>query len=445
MSIPCSRPTTLPRARQSGADRVEKLRLLMAKAGLDAVLVPRADEHQGEYVARSAERLKWLTGFSGSAGLAVVGRAAAALFVDGRYVVQAPAQVDTRTFDVLQIPQAKLDEWLAKHLKAGGVVGFDPKLHTAAAIEDLVKALKPKGIKLKPLGANPVDRVWGRERPAAPQGAVIPHPLKYAGKAAEQKIAELQAALRKEGEDAVILTLPDSIAWLLNIRGADVAHNPVALAFAIVPASGKPELFVDAAKIGPEAKAHLAALARISEPASLERRLKALKGHGKRVRLDPATASSWFFRKLSGGKVRIVRGPDPCLLPKARKNAAEIKGARTAHKRDGAAVVALSRLARSRGAQRRTRRDRGLEAARDDAQRDASPEGDQLRHHLGRRSERSHRPLPGDHRHQPQAQAGRALSGRLRCPVFRRHHRHHAHRRHRHADTRDAASASPWC
>ena len=327
-----------PETRQSGADRVEKLRHLMAKAGLDAVLVPRADEHQGEYVARSAERLKWLTGFSGSAGLAVVGRAAAALFVDGRYVVQAPAQVDTRTFDVLQVPQAKLDEWLARHLKAGDVVGFDPKLHTAATIEDLVKALKPKGIKLKPLGANPVDRVWGRERPAAPQGAVIPHPLKYAGKAAEQKVAELQAALRKEGEDAVILTLPDSVAWLLNIRGADVAHNPVALAFAIVPAGGKPELFVDPAKIGPEAKAHLAALARISEPANLERRLKALKGMGKRIRLDPATASSWFFRKLSGGKVRIVRGPDPCLLPKARKNAVEIKGARTAHKRDGAAV-----------------------------------------------------------------------------------------------------------
>ena len=163
--------------------------------------------------------------------------------------------------------------------------------------------------------------------------------MKYAGKAAERKIAELQAALRKEGEDAVILTLPDSIAWLLNIRGSDVAHNPVALAFAIVPVSGKPELFVDPVKIGPEAKAHLAALAKIGEPAALERRLTALKGTDKRIRLDPATASSWFFRRLKGGKARIVRGPDPCLLPKARKNAAEIKGARAAHERDGAAVV----------------------------------------------------------------------------------------------------------
>ena len=328
-----------PEARQSGAERVDKLRRLMAKAGLDAVLVPRADEHQGEYVPRCAERLKWLTGFSGSAGLAVVGRTAAALLVDGRYVVQAPAQVDTRTFEVLQVPQAKLEDWLGRHLKAGGAVGFDPRLHTAAMIEDLAKSLKPKGIKLKPLAANPVDRVWGRERPAPPQGAVIAHAMKYAGKAAEQKIAELQAALRKEGEDAVILTLPDSIAWLFNIRGSDVAHNPVPLAFAIVPTSGKPELFVDPAKIGPEAKAHLAALAKVAEPAALERRLAALKGMNKRIRLDPATASSWFFRKLGGGKARIVRGPDPCLLPKARKNSAEIKGARAAHKRDGAAVV----------------------------------------------------------------------------------------------------------
>jgi Xaa-Pro aminopeptidase len=328
-----------PAAGHSGADRVEKLRRLMTKARLDAVLVPRADEHQGEYVPASAERLKWLTGFSGSAGMAVVGRTAAALLVDGRYVVQAPTQVDTRTFEVLQVPQVKLEDWLGSHVKAGGAVGFDPKLHTAAMIEELTKTLKPKGIKLKPLGTNPIDRIWGRERPAPPRSPVIPHPIKYAGKGAEQKIAELQTALRKEAEDAVVLTLPDSIAWLFNIRGGDVAHNPVALAFAIVPVNGKPELFIDPAKMAPEAKAHLAPLAKIGDPASFERRLSALKGMGKRIRLDPATASSWFFRKLAGGKATIVRGADPCLLPKARKNATEIKGARTAHKRDGAAVV----------------------------------------------------------------------------------------------------------
>jgi Xaa-Pro aminopeptidase len=303
------------------------------------VLVPRADEHQGEYVPPAAERLRWLTGFSGSAGLAAVGRTAAAIFVDGRYVVQAPAQVDTRTFEVLQVPQAKLEDWIGRHVKAGGAVGFDPKLHTAAMVEELTKSLKPKGIKLKALGRNLVDKIWGRERPPPPLAPVIPHALRYAGKAAEQKIAELQAALRKEGEDAVVLTLPDSIAWLFNIRGSDVAHNPVALAFAIVPASGKAELYIEAAKVGPDATAHLAPLAKISVPAALERRLAVLKGTGTRIRLDPATASSWFFRKLTGGKARIVRGADPCLLPKARKNATEIKGTRAAHKRDGAAVV----------------------------------------------------------------------------------------------------------
>jgi Xaa-Pro aminopeptidase len=328
-----------PETRQDGAQPEARQRQQMADPRLDAGLGPRADEHQGEDVAPSAERLRWLTGFSGSAGLAVVARGAAALFVDGRYVTQAPTQVDTRTFEVLQIPQAKPDDWLAEHLKAGAVVGFDAWLHTAAMVEELGKSLEPKGIKLKALPGNPVDRSWGRERPAPPQGAVVPHPTRYAGKPAEQKIAELQAALRQDGDDAVILTLPDSIAWLLNIRGSDVAHNPVALAFAIVPVSGKVELFIDARKLGPEAKAHLAKHAKVGEPAALADRLRALKTAPRRVRLDPATAASWFFRRLKGGKARIVRGPDPCLLPKARKNAAEIKGTRAAHKRDGAAVA----------------------------------------------------------------------------------------------------------
>jgi len=328
-----------PPAREGGVDRVDKLRRLMAAAGLEAVLVPRADEHQGEYVAPSAERLRWLTGFSGSAGLAAVARRAAALFVDGRYVVQAPTQVDTRIFEVRQIPQTKLEDWLCSHVPSGSAVGFDPKLHTAAMVEELTRSLRPKGIRLKALGRNPVDRIWGRERPAPPQQPVVPHPLKYAGKAAEQKIAELQASLRKEGQDAVVLTLPDSIAWLFNIRGSDVAHNPVALAFALVPANGKAELFIDPAKVRTEAKAHLAPLAKVSEPAALDHRLAALRATDRRILLDPATASSWFFRKLAGGKATIVRGPDPCLLPKARKNAAEIKGARAAHKRDGAAVA----------------------------------------------------------------------------------------------------------
>ncbi len=344
-----------PEPAQSSSQRVERLREMMAKRGLDALLVPRSDEHQGEYVAPSAERLRWLTGFSGSAGLAVVGRKAAALFVDGRYVIQARDQIDARTFQILEIPDAKPSEWLRAQLSAGGVVGFDPWLHTAGMIEDLAKILEPKGIRLKALAANPVDRIWGRARPAPPRAPVVPHPLKYAGKAAEQKLADLQADLRKEGQDAVILTLPDSIAWLFNIRGSDVAHNPVPLAFAVLPATGKAELFIDPAKVGAEAKAHLSGIAKVSEPASLERRLTALKRTGKRIRLDPNTAASWFFRKLKGGKSAHRAG---------RRSLPAAEGAQECRRDQGRACGAqarrglrraLPRLARPRVSRRHAR------------------------------------------------------------------------------------------
>jgi Xaa-Pro aminopeptidase len=319
-------------------ERVRRLRELMARAKLDAVLVPHADEYQNEYLPPCNARLAWLTGFTGSAGLAVVGRKAAALFVDGRYILQAPKQVDTGLFEVLQTPAAKPSEWIGRQLKVGAVVGFDARLHTPAAIDELTKELAAKRISLKPLSRNLVDRVWGRERPAPPRGAVFPHPIEYAGKAAKDKLAEVQAILKKDGQDAAVLTAPDSIAWLFNIRGADVAHNPVALAFAVVPVSGKAELFVDAAKIGPDARAHLAPLARISEPGTLDGRLGALKAAGKRVRVSQG-AAVWFTRKLKGGKAEVVRAADPCVLPKARKNATEIAGARRAHRRDGAALA----------------------------------------------------------------------------------------------------------
>ena len=280
-----------------------------------------------------------------------------------------------------------------------------------------------------------------RRRRRAP---VVLHPTRYAGKPAEQKIAELQAALRKEGEDAVVLTLPDSIAWLLNIRGSDVAHNPVALAFAIVPASGKVELFIDPAKIERGGQGATSP----SWPGSARPRRSrigsgALKGTHKRIRLDANTAASWFFRKLKGGKARIVRGADPCLLPKARKNATEIEGrARRPQARRGRRC-AFPRLARSRVAAGSSRRDRDLAPPRDAAQRDAGAQGDQLRHHLGGGTQRRHRALSRHHPDQSQAEAGRALSRRLRRPVPRRHHRHHPHGRHRHADARDARALHP--
>jgi Xaa-Pro aminopeptidase len=325
-----------PTELESSMDRINRLRSLLPELRVDAVLVPRADEHQGEYVPASAERLKWLTGFSGSAGIAAITRRAGALFVDGRYTVQARSQV-SKELEILQVPEARLSDWLRQKLRPGAAVGFDPRLHTVSEIERLTEALADRNIKLKPLARNPVDRLWGAERPPAPMGKVRPHPLKYAGRAAEDKIAEIQKALKADGQDAVVLTLPDSIAWLFNIRGSDVQHNPVALAFAIVPAQSKPELFIAQEKLDAEAKAHLT-FVRISEPEALGAKLGQLKAAGKRVRLDPNTASWWVARQL-GGPQRIARAQDPCILPKARKNEVEIKGARAAHLRDGAAVV----------------------------------------------------------------------------------------------------------
>jgi Xaa-Pro aminopeptidase len=321
-----------------GADRVKRLRALLGELECSAVLVPRADEHQGEYVPSSAERLKWLTGFSGSAGTAVVARQTAALFVDGRYTTQARAQLDTGVFEILQAPQHRVSDWLTQKLRAGATVGFDPWLHTVTDVERLGDALAPKQIKLKPLRRNPVDRLWDSDRPPPPTSPVEPHPLKYAGKAAAKKIEELQKRLKDDGQDAVVLTLPDSIAWLLNIRGADVPHNPVTLAYAVVPVQGKPELFIRPEKITAEAKAHLAPVAKIRDAGALPERLAELKDAKKSVRLDPDTAAWWFARAL-GGPRRIVRGADPCLLSKARKNTAEVRGARAAHIRDGAAMA----------------------------------------------------------------------------------------------------------
>lgn len=319
------------------AERVKALRAFMAKAKIDAVLVPRSDEHQGEYVPACAERLHWLTGFSGSAGIAVVGKKAAVLAIDGRYTVQAAAETDTTIFDVSLLLRPKLADWLIANVAKGGTIGFDPWNHTAGEINRLTAALAPKGIKLKALSKNPIDVLWGKERPKPPQNPVIAQPLAFAGRTAADKISELQTRLKQDGQSAVILTLPDSICWLFNIRGSDVAHNPVVLAFAIVPASGKAELFIAPDRLDSEARANVAPVAKLLAPAKLAERVKELKTKSKRVRLDPETAAYWFEQKL--GSKLISRGQDPCIVPKAIKSDAEVVGARAAHVRDGHAVV----------------------------------------------------------------------------------------------------------
>ncbi|MBR2536658.1 MAG: aminopeptidase P family protein [Hyphomicrobium sp.] len=322
---------------QHVADRVKALRAALAKVKVDAVLVPRADEHQGEYVPPSAERLKWLTGFSGSAGIAIVTRKAAVLVVDGRYTVQAKAETDTDLFEVSLLPRPRISEWIANALPKGSTVGFDPWLHTSAEISRLTKALAPKGITLKPLAKNAVDGVWGDDRPAPPTAPAVPQPLQCAGRSSAEKLAALQKQLKDDGQHAVVLTLPDSICWLFNIRGSDVAHNPVVLAFAIVPATGKAELFIDPTKIADETRAHLSPTAKISTPDQLKPRLEALRDTARRVRIDGDTAAYWFERTL--GAKSAVFGQDPCIVPKAIKTASEIAGSRSAHERDGAAVT----------------------------------------------------------------------------------------------------------
>lgn len=319
------------------AERTKELRGVMAALKIDGLIVPRADEHQGEYVPPAAERLKWLTGFTGSAGCAVVTRKAAVLFTDGRYTVQAKAETDTSVFDISLIPRARISEWISDKLSKGQTLGFDPWLHTGAEISRLRKALQPKGIKLKALSKNPVDRIWGRDRPKPPLSPVAVQPLDLAGQPVSEKISALQKKLKDDGQHAVVLTLPDSICWLFNIRGHDVAHNPVVLAFAVVPVTGKAELFVAPEKLDKAARAHLTPVAKISAPAELKTRLAALKAAGKRVRLDPNTAAFAIERAL--GPKAVANGADPCILPKAIKNPVEIAGARSAHVRDGVAMA----------------------------------------------------------------------------------------------------------
>jgi Xaa-Pro aminopeptidase len=319
-------------------ERVKALRRLIADAGIDAYLVPRADEYQGEYVPPSAERLRWLTGFTGSAGLAIVTRKNAALFVDGRYTVQARAEADPNVLQVSTLPRGRVAEWLIEQLSRNQTVGFDARLHTIAEVERLAAALEPAGIKLKPLSRNLVDRAWGRERPAPPAGPITVHPLKFSGRSAADKIADIQKQLKTDRQDAVLLTLSDSVAWTFNIRGSDIPHIPVPLAFAVIPQAGKPELFVDADRLDEGVRADLKAIAKLSSPDTLNARLAGLRKAKKRVRLDPNTAGFAFARALGGAR-HIARGADPCLLLKATKNAAEIKGARAAHHRDGIALA----------------------------------------------------------------------------------------------------------
>jgi Xaa-Pro aminopeptidase len=318
--------------------RLALLREELARQGLDGFIVPRADEHQGEYVPAGGQRLAWLTGFTGSAGAAVVLADRAAVFVDGRYTLQAAAQVDAALFEIRHLIEEPPAKWLAGAVKKGTVVGYDPWLHTPQEVERLQAGVERAGASLKAVEANPVDRVWPG-RPAAPLAPVLPHPDEFTGDSAADKRGRLGRALAEDGAAAAVLTMPESIAWLLNIRGGDVPHTPLPLSFAILRDDGSVTLFIDRRKLVPGLDRHLGNEVAIKPPDRLGPALDALAQSGKRVQVDPATAASWVFDRLGRAGGRIHRAADPCLLPKACKNRVELDGTRAAHRRDGAAVT----------------------------------------------------------------------------------------------------------
>ncbi len=316
----------------SAAGRLSALRAELKDRGWDGFLVPRSDEHQGEYVPPSAERLAWLTGFTGSAGMAAVLTDTAAIFVDGRYTLQVRDQVDTDLFTARHITDEPLADWLKEVLSKGARLAFDPWLHTPKQVARLRRWTEAAGGELVAAEDNPLDAVW-EDRPAPPQAPVRDHPLEYAGRESRDKRQDLAAGLKDKGIETAFISAPDSIAWLLNVRGGDVAHTPLPLSFALLHDDGTVDWFIDAVKLSGESPPRLDNAVSTHTPETMAGRLDDLGG--RKVLLDPDLAPEWARMRLRQAGAECVEGPDPCLLPKARKNAVEIAGAHAAHRRDG--------------------------------------------------------------------------------------------------------------
>lgn len=317
--------------------RLAALRKVLAARDLDGFIVPRADAHQGEYVAARDARLAWLTGFTGSAGFCIVTPDQAGVFVDGRYRVQVKSEVDPSAFTPVPWPETKPAEWLARALPEGGRIGYDPWLHSRREIRELEAALSGSGIALIAEATNPVDAIW-TDQPEAPAGQVRLWPDETAGESAADKRARIAGELHKAGQHAAVLTLPDSISWLLNIRGADVPRNPIVQAFAIIEGNGHVAVFTNPAKFPDEIRAALGNAVQILPVDALTPALTNLSGP---VRVDPATAPEQIFALIESMGTDIAEAPDPVIMPKACKNPAEIAGMRAAHRRDGAAISEL--------------------------------------------------------------------------------------------------------
>jgi Xaa-Pro aminopeptidase len=319
-----------------GVTRVEMLREKLRQNGLHAFLVPHGDEHQNEYLPPCNERLAWLTGFTGSAGFCIVLLDRAILFVDGRYTLQAAQQTDPAVFTIENLVETPPSKWLAANLQEGGKIGYDPWLITIGQKKNFAGKVAKAGASLA-ASDNLVDKIW-HDRPAQPLGQVQIHPLDLAGRDSSDKIAELNAFVADYGADLCLLTDPTSIAWTFNIRGSDVAHTPLALAYAILARDGKPSLFIDPRKLDERAARHLDDLAWRRAPTELRTTLLSW-ARGKKVLCDPERVSAGFAELVDAAGGEVVNGRDPVVLPRAIKNDAEIAGSRAAHLRDGVALA----------------------------------------------------------------------------------------------------------
>ncbi|MGJ5206879.1 aminopeptidase P family protein [Bradyrhizobium sp. HKCCYLR20261] len=320
--------------------RLAALREELAQRKLTGFIVPRADQQQNEYVPPSEERLAWLTGFTGSAGLAIVLPQEAAIFVDGRYTLQAGKQVDGKAWRVESLIEPPPESWLSAHLKTGDRIGFDPWLHTTAAAERFASACTKAGAELVAVESNPIDSVW-TERPLPPLGAVSIHGTELSGETEAEKLDRIRKEIERLGVEALVLSDSHNVAWTFNIRGADVSHTPLPISYALVPKTGRPTIFIDSRKLSNLTRDHLEQNADVAEPDGLTPRLSELAQTGATIALDSATAADALTRLIQGAGGKPVRGADPVSLLKAAKNTVEIDGTRRAHQRD---AVALARF-----------------------------------------------------------------------------------------------------
>lgn len=317
------------------AERIAAVRAWLETNNLDAVIIPHEDEYLGEYVPAHNERLHWLTGFTGSAGAAVITRENAAIFVDGRYTVQVRKQVPAELFEYRHLIEEPALDWIISSLAQGSKVAFDPRMHTAAWLKGAQAKLAEK-VELTTLSSNPIDELWS-DRPEPVISDVRLMTTDAVGQSSESKRAEIAGLLKAKGADAAILTELDSICWLLNIRGLDVSRLPVVLSNAIIHADESVDFFLDPARIPTGFEAHVGNGIRVSHPSELEVRLQSLEG--KNVSVDSGTSNAWYTLVLQNSGAHIIEAADPCLMPKAAKNETEIAGMKACHIRDGVAMA----------------------------------------------------------------------------------------------------------